>query len=155
MSVQSWRCPNCSANMILRAEEGLFRCPYCDTSMTIGDVTELVRHARRKAEEAAARQDQSQSDVQETRQQPAPSRGGKHFVSDLFKALGGLLWWAASIACGLILLLLGLALLTNLGSFSFGLIVMTLLFMVPPALILRRLMRGKKIRIETEKKRKK
>ena len=63
--------------------------------------------------------------------------------------------WIISGIVGLILLLLGLALVTNLGSFSFGLIVMTLLFMVPPALILRRLMRGKKIRIETEKKRKK
>lgn len=151
MSVQSWRCPNCSANMILRAEEGLFRCPYCDTSMTIGDVTELVRHARRKADEAAARQ--AQAAAQETKQQPASSRSSKEFVSGLVLAVGGLLWWAACIVSGLVLLLLGLVLLTNLNSFSFGTIVMTLLFMVPPALILRRLLRGKKIKVDKEKKR--
>ena len=142
MSVRNWRCPNCSASMTLRAEEGLFRCPYCDTTQTVGDVMELVRRARRKADEAAARQaPEAASDAQP----PAPSAAPERTTDRVFRAAGTAVRWAVGFISVSWLMLFLLVLLFSGSTFNGTETAVLVLFMVPPAVVLYLLWRrGKK-----------
>ena len=134
MSVRSWRCPNCSANMILRVEEGLFRCPYCDATLTVGDVDGLVERARRAADGNAVR---PEADATPQAEQAAPSPAASGAVAGrVFHAAGTAVRWIAGVVSAMWLFLFTLVLLFSGGIFTGPEIAATILFMVPPAVVL-------------------
>ena len=126
MTVKSWRCPNCSANMSLHAEEGVFRCPYCSTVLTVGDVTELVQRAREKADKEAAVRTAPPPAEPLTVEKTARPRGG------VLAAIVAAARWALGTACVLWITLLLMVLLFGGQSF-YGMELVALGIMMLPA----------------------